>query len=69
MTTFWWIVVGVAANYLLGCIVLPAIDDEDHNLFHWARSCERLPGTMFVLVVMLWPLVAFWFLRDRWRKG
>jgi len=61
-----WIAVACTGWYVLGCMVLAAIDDEQESLRLWARSGPFGEGG-FVLVVMLWPVV-WWMNRPSRRK-
>ena len=59
-----WIAVGLATWYLIGAIVLSAIDDEDLSLLHWAERFPLLadrptPGIGVIVVCMAWPLVVW----------
>lgn len=54
-----WIAVGWTGWYVLGCMVLAAVDDGRGSLRLWARSGPW--GRDGVgLVVMLWPVVVWW---------
>jgi len=61
-----WIAVACTGWYVLGCMVLAAIDDEQESLRLWARSGPLGEGGV-VLVVMLWPVV-WWMNRPSRRK-
>lgn len=55
-------VVGLPVWFLLGTVVLAAIDDDDLSLLGWASACPL--GVW--LPVMAWPIVAwFWLGRER----
>lgn len=58
-----WTISIVAASQIIGVLVLSSIDDDQQTLFRWAASCP-LPGG-YNLVLILWPLVAFFWLRRK----
>jgi len=60
-----WICFVSVGWYVLGCIVLAAIDDERESLRLWARS-GPFGRNGVALVVTLWPVV--WW-RFRGRRG
>lgn len=49
------IIIGLIIWYLIGCVVLAAID-ENEELFEWAKSGK---GFYFLLVVMFFPIVVY----------
>lgn len=68
MSELAWIAVGWTGWYVLGCIVLAAIDDEQESLRLWARS-GPLGRNGVGLVVMLWPVVLWMTRRSRCEEG
>lgn len=53
------------ANFIVGICVLDEIDDADHRLREW---CFMAPWWLYHIVVSLWPIVAFMWLRKGNRK-
>lgn len=46
--------------FLLGCLVLSAIDDDNNTLYRWASNCPIPLG--YELTVLAWPVVLyFWW--------
>lgn len=50
-------------NFLLGAIVLPAIDNKKQSLFNWYNACpDGIAWFAQPLVLFFWPVVMwFWF--------
>lgn len=61
MNIFWIIVTSFLSWYVIGCAVLAGID-KDSQLFEWAgRAPYRLGG----LVPLFWPVILFFYFKNR----
>lgn len=62
MTELLTVSAGLFGWFVLGCVVLAAIDDAEQSLFKWARQA---PYGLYVPTVMAWPAIfGVWF----WQK-
>lgn len=61
----------IIAMFVIGCVVLGTID-KDGRLLDWARAIYDKPvniveaflnGCFYFLVVMLWPVVVYFYYR------
>ncbi len=59
-----WVYGGFIANLVLGVCVLAGIDDPNESLFHWATD-KQAPWPVYPLVLTLWPVVTYYFLRTK----
>jgi hypothetical protein len=49
--------------FVVGSAVLAFIDDSLQSLYHWAKAA---PFGLYVPIVMVWPLIAWlWLRRER----
>ncbi len=65
MEIYQWILLGLIIDYILGCIILALIDTEDQQLHLWAKEA---PYGLYSLVVLLWPICLFFWLRFKNNK-
>ena len=49
--------------FIIGCIVLAAIDDEHQSLLKWASSCPIIFG--YEITVMCWPIIVWYWWKRR----
>ncbi len=63
MSTMTYVILGVAAWYLVGVVVLAGIDTPERDLLWWYKSCpEEISWFAQPLALTLWPVVAAVFL-------
>lgn len=48
--------------FIVGCIILCAMDDEAQSLFNWTKDCP-IPGG-YVLTVTAWPIIVYYVWRE-----
>jgi len=53
----------VGLNFVIGVLVMLAIDDEDRTVWHWLMRCPFF--WLFVIAMECWPLLAPAILIDR----
>ncbi len=63
MSTMAYVILGVAAWYLVGVVVLGGIDTSERDLLRWYQSCpEEIAWFAQPLALTLWPVVVALFL-------
>ena len=56
------IAISLVGWFLAGALVYSLIDDDEQHLFQWAQTA---PHGFYILTIMLWPVVALWWMFAR----
>ena len=60
--TFLIILIGLVANNFIGSLAMMLMDDKEQSLYEWVK---KAPFGLGAVVVQLWPVVFFYWLKTR----
>lgn len=64
-----WTLGAILCNLIIGAIALATADDKEHRLYRWYADCPpRLAAVFQPLVLMLWPVVLWFWFRGKRRQ-
>jgi hypothetical protein len=63
------ILLSILINAIVGACVYVAIDDDERRLYHWYSECPDPTGLTNFLILELWPIGLWVWLRNRGQEA